>query len=193
MQGWGRSCWGAGAGSVLQQAGTPASCPAAALRKSQPAVNRCHRDERLLSSDLSATKLLQCDTVFYVNTYFIFQNGKRHKYIVPCIPDAGIILATPDAAQHTAAGCPPARLSQQESGAAFHLQMIELDSRFSSPFNFSSDKAPSPPHAPSVSPSSTYPWEKKKPKKEMWSVMVFFSFFWAALIVQGLSMFTGAE
>lgn len=103
--------------------GSLVSRPARALCYSQPEVNCCHQDERLLSSDLSTTKLLQCHTVFYVNTYFIFQNWKRYKYIVPWIPDAGGNLATPDA-QHIAARCPAAHSSQEAGGATFHLQMI---------------------------------------------------------------------
>lgn len=88
------SCWGTGTTSILAETDILLCCPATALSKSQRGVNCCHRDERPLSSDLSTTKLLQCHTVFYVNTYFIFQNWKRYKYIVPWIPDALGNLAT---------------------------------------------------------------------------------------------------
>lgn len=78
----------------LPETDIPSCCPAAAPGKSQRGASCCHRGERPPSSDLSTTKLLQCHTVFYVNTYFIFQNWKRYKYIVPWIPDALGNLAT---------------------------------------------------------------------------------------------------
>lgn len=80
--------------SILPETDILSCCPAAAPGESQRGVNCCHRDERPPSSDLSTTKLLRCHTVFYVNTYFIFQNWKRYKYIVPWIPDALGNLAT---------------------------------------------------------------------------------------------------
>ena len=95
------SCWGTGTTSILPETDILLCCPATALGKSQRGVDCCHRDERPPSSDLSTTKLLQCHTVFYVNTYFIFQNWKRYKYIVPWIPDALGNLATKYATSHT--------------------------------------------------------------------------------------------